>query len=58
MEPISENEDDELKDMESRKKVKCKIFFSYTSNLISSGLRDIIRFLVQHKMVNKLIGLI
>lgn len=28
------------------------IFLGYTSNLISSGLRDTLRFLVQHKMVD------
>ncbi len=32
--------------------MKTVIFFSYTSNLISSGLREVIRFLVQHKMVD------
>lgn len=30
----------------------CRIFLGFTSNLISSGIRDIIRFLVQHKMVH------
>ena len=34
---------------------KCTIFLGYTSNLISSGLRDIIRFLVQHKMVDVIV---
>jgi len=28
------------------------IFLGYTSNLVSSGLRDIIRFLVEHKKIN------
>ena len=52
-EPItnSENESDEYLDEEVRKSTKCKIFFGYTSNLISSGLRDIIRFLCQHRLV-------
>jgi len=31
------------------------IFLGYTSNMISSGLRDIIRFLVQNKKVNVLV---
>jgi len=30
----------------------CTIFLGYTSNLISSGVRDTIRFLVQHKLVD------
>ena len=33
---------------------RCKIFLGYTSNLISSGLRETFRFLVEHKMVIKL----
>jgi deoxyhypusine synthase len=33
-----------------------KIFLGYTSNLISSGLRDIVRFLVQHKMVHCIVA--
>jgi hypothetical protein len=35
-----------------RASVKCKIFLGFTSNLVSSGIRDIIRFLAQHHMVN------
>jgi deoxyhypusine synthase len=31
---------------------KATIFLSYTSNMVSSGLRDIFRYLVQNKMVN------
>ena len=41
--------------METRKNTKCKIFVGYTSNLVSSGVREIIRFLVQHKMVDVLV---
>ena len=29
----------------------CTIFLGFTSNLISSGVRESIRFLVQHRMV-------
>ena len=31
---------------------KCTIFLGYTSSMVSSGLRDIFRYLVQHKMVD------
>jgi len=31
------------------------IFLGYTSNMVSSGLRDIIRYLTQHKKVNVLV---
>lgn len=33
----------------------CTIFLSYTSNLISSGLRETIRYLAQHQMVDVLV---
>ena len=29
----------------------CTIFLGYTSNLISSGIRETIRYLVEHNMV-------
>ncbi len=32
-------------------KTNCTIFLAYTSNMISSGMRETIRFLVQHKLV-------
>lgn len=51
-EPVAENEDDDLKTFEARNKVRCKIFFGYTSNLISSGLRENIRYLAQHSLVD------
>ena len=31
---------------------RCTIFLGYTSNLISSGVRETIRFLVQHRLVD------
>ncbi|XP_068130311.1 deoxyhypusine synthase isoform X2 [Hyperolius riggenbachi] len=33
----------------------CTIFLGYTSNMISSGVREIIRYLVEHKMVDVLV---
>jgi len=54
-EPIKEDEDEDLKDPEKRKDVKCRIFLSYTSNMISSGVREVIRYLVQHKMIDVLV---
>jgi len=47
-----ETEDDDYKDPEVRKNVKCTIFLGYTSNLISSGMREIFKFLCQHKLVD------
>ncbi|CAD7925814.1 unnamed protein product [Amoebophrya sp. A120] len=50
-EPIAEDEEEQFKDLQVREKVKCKIFLAYTSNLISAGLREQLRFLFQHSMV-------
>ncbi|KAK9886777.1 hypothetical protein WA026_018430 [Henosepilachna vigintioctopunctata] len=33
-------------------KSNCTIFLGYTSNIVSSGLRETIKFLVEHKMVD------
>jgi deoxyhypusine synthase len=48
-----QNSDDiELKPPEVRKRLRARIFLGYTSNQISSGQRETLRFLVQHKMVD------
>ncbi|XP_070499346.1 probable deoxyhypusine synthase [Chironomus tepperi] len=47
-EEIDEYEDDEF----IKRKHKCTVFLGYTSNMVSSGLRENIRFLVQHKLVD------
>jgi len=39
----------------TRPKPPCTIFFSFTSNLISSGVRDTIRYLAKHNMVDVII---
>lgn len=38
------------------KKHKCKIFLGYTSNMVSSGIREVIRFLAQHKLVDCIVS--
>lgn len=55
-EPVKPDEVDELKDPEVRRNIKTKIFFGYTSNLISSGTREQIRYLVEHKMVDVVVS--
>ncbi|EDS38676.1 deoxyhypusine synthase [Culex quinquefasciatus] len=35
-----------------KRKTNCTIFLGYTSNMVSSGVRETIRFLVQHKLVD------
>eukprot|EP01039_Chlorochromonas_danica_P007328 gene7328-8110_t len=50
--PIKEMDPEEFRDPAYRSQQKCTIFLSYTSNMISSGLRETIRFLVQHRLVH------
>ncbi|KAI1884466.1 hypothetical protein AGOR_G00226680 [Albula goreensis] len=51
LEPVEEVEGS--KDLDPQKpRSGCTIFLGYTSNLISSGVRETIRYLVQHKMVD------
>ena len=38
-----------------RENTRCNVFLGYTSNLISSGLREIILHLVKHKHVNAIV---
>ncbi|RUS69171.1 hypothetical protein EGW08_023065 [Elysia chlorotica] len=39
-----------------RPMTNCTIFLSYTSNLVSAGTREVIRYLVQHNMVDVLVS--
>ena len=52
---ISEDCNEQEKNLLYREAVRCKIFLGFTSNLISSGVRDIIRYLVEHRMVDVLV---
>ncbi len=52
LEPVEADEGNECKESgESPSKLGCTIFLGYTSNLISSGVRESIRYLAEHKMV-------
>ncbi|RKP00656.1 hypothetical protein CXG81DRAFT_26644 [Caulochytrium protostelioides] len=51
-EPVLPEDPEELQTEAQRREVRCKIFLGYTSNLISSGLRETLRFLVQHRYVH------
>lgn len=37
------------------RKEKCTIYLGYTSNMVTSGLRDIFRYLVEHKFVDVIV---
>lgn len=48
----AEQEDIHESDEFIKRKSNCTIFLGFTSNLVSSGLRETLRFLVEHKMVD------
>lgn len=51
--PLAEEFDDSLEtDDFIRRQYNCTIFLGYTSNMVSTGIRDTIRFLVQHRLVD------
>jgi len=54
-EPVAEDEAEEYKDEEKRKNTRCKIFLGYTSNMASCGMREYIRYLCQHKMIDVIV---
>lgn len=51
-EKIQPDEDEIYLDQKVREQTKAVIFLGYTSNLVSSGLREIIRYLCEHKMID------
>ncbi|KAF9495688.1 Deoxyhypusine synthase [Pleurotus eryngii] len=53
--PVAEDELEEFTSNEVRSQVKCNVFLGYTSNLISSGLREIFLYLVKHKHVSAIV---
>ena len=51
--PFKEGVDDPaLESPGVRRRLRARLFLSYTSNQISCGQREVLRFLVQHKMVD------
>lgn len=58
LEPVEADEGNENKESgETSSKSGCTIFLGYTSNLISSGVRESIRYLAEHKMVHTFVHL-
>ncbi|XP_055624658.1 probable deoxyhypusine synthase [Toxorhynchites rutilus septentrionalis] len=51
--PLPEDQSDEYEEDEFiRRKSNCTIFLGYTSNMVSAGVRETLRFLVEHKQVD------
>lgn len=57
-EPLPEDKKDDSLETDDfiRRKNNCTIFLGFTSNMASCGVRDTIRFLVQHKMVDCIVA--
>lgn len=54
--PLAKDQIDQIEEDEFiKRRSHCTIFLGYTSNMVSSGIREIIRFLVQHKLVDCLV---
>lgn len=51
-EPIKPTDQPDVLDPAFRAQQKCTIFLAYTSNMISSGIRETIKFLVKHNLVS------
>jgi len=54
-EPIRPNEDDELRDPAVRATKRATVWLGMTSNMISSGQREIVRYLAQHKLIDVIV---
>ncbi|PIA36058.1 hypothetical protein AQUCO_03400158v1 [Aquilegia coerulea] len=49
---VVEDCSEEEREVGFRETVKCKVFLGFTSNLISSGVRETVRYLVEHHLVD------
>ncbi len=50
-----EDESDYYLDPKIRESTRCTIFLGYTSNMASCGMREIIRYLCEHKMIDVIV---
>ncbi|KAJ1948045.1 hypothetical protein EC988_005332, partial [Linderina pennispora] len=54
--PVKPDDSEEDRDPKYRSSVKCKIFLGYTSNLVSSGIRETIKYLAKNKLVDVIVA--
>jgi deoxyhypusine synthase len=54
-EPVKESDDDDAKDPAKRAATKCTIFLGMTSNMVSCGMREVVRYLAQHRLVDAIV---
>lgn len=53
--PWEEGDDEDLRPPAVRERLRARLFLAYTSNQISSGQREVLRFLAQHRMVDVIV---
>jgi len=54
-EELKSDEDEDMTDMSVRENIKCTIWLSFTSNMISSGLREVFVFLAKHHLIDVIV---
>jgi len=54
-EPVADDEDEELREPAARANVRATVFLGCTSNLVSAGTRECIRYMLQHKKVDVMV---
>lgn len=55
-EPLAEGTAPEWADEVRRQQTRCKVFLGYTSNLVSAGTREQLKYLVKHRMVDVVVS--
>ena len=55
-EALDPQADSEWSDPEVRRKTRCKIFLGFTSNLVSAGTREQLKYLAKHRMVDVIVS--
>ncbi len=54
-EPVKPSDDDALRDPAVRAATRATVWLGMTSNMISSGQREVVRYLAQHKLVDVIV---
>jgi len=54
-EPAKASDDDALRDPAVRARTRATVFLGMTSNMVSSGQREVVRYLAQHKLVDVIV---
>jgi deoxyhypusine synthase len=54
-EPVKPTDDDALREPAARAAVRATVWLGMTSNMVSSGQREVVRYLAQHKLVDVIV---